>query len=116
MTPTRLIVLICIALTLSGCGLRQRIFGGGAGQADTALPYRAKLTKGDDQRDISVRVQAGGVSVAQVRDSVRFQATRYCLSTYGGSETRWTIDPVTRDWAYTRDGQDMIFTGRCVAR
>ena len=100
---------------LSGCGLRERLFGGN-GQADAALPYRAKLTKGDDRRDIAVRVRAGGVTVSDVRESVRFEATRYCLATYGGSDTRWQIDPATGDWAFTRDGQDMIFSGRCTAR
>lgn len=103
-------------LLLSGCDIRERIFGGGSGQADTALPYRAKLAKGDDRRNFAVRVRAGGVTVGDVRESVRFQATRYCLSTYGGSDTRWQIDPATRDWAFIRDGQDMIFNGRCVAR
>lgn len=116
MTLTRLVIFVCTTMMLTSCGLRERIFGGGAGQADTALPFNAKLTKGDDRRDIAVRVRAGGVSVADVRESVRFQATRYCLATYGGSETRWAIDPATGDWAFARDGQDMIFTGRCVAR
>ena len=113
---TRLTLVFCAALMLSGCGVRERLFGGGAGQADTALPFKAKLSKGDDRRNISVRVRAGGVSVDDVRESVRFEATRYCLSSYGASDTRWDIDPTTGDWAFNRDGQDMIFTGRCVAR
>lgn len=112
---TRIILFVCAALMISGCGIRERLFGGD-GQADTALPYPAKLTKGEDRRDIAVRVRAGGVSVDDVRESVRFQATRYCLATYGASDTRWDIDPATGDWAFSRDGQDMIFTGRCVAR
>jgi hypothetical protein len=115
MTPRRLIVLTCIALILSGCGVRERIFGT-SGQSDRALPYRASLSKGEDNRNIAVRVRASGATVAQVRESVRFQATRYCLSTFGGSDTRWTVDPRTRDWAYSRDGDEMVFTGRCVAR
>ena len=112
----RLVLISCALLVLSGCGVRERLFGGGTGQADAALSFRAQLTKGDDRRDIAVRVRAGGVSVDDVRESVRFQATRYCLATYGGSDTRWQIDPVTGDWAFRRDGQDMIFNGRCVAR
>ncbi len=113
---TRLILVIGAVLLLSGCaGVRERIFGGGA-QSDTALPFWAQLTKGDDRRNIAVRVRAGGVSVDAVRESVRFEATRYCLSTYGASDTRWQIDPATGDWAFTRVGEDMIFNGRCVAR
>ena len=112
----RTILFLCAALMLSGCGVRERLFGGGAGQADAALPFKAKLTKGDDRRNISVRVRAGGVSVDDVRESVRFEATRYCLASYGASDTRWDVDPVTGDWAFIREGQDMIFSGRCVAR
>ncbi len=111
----RAILMFCAALLLSGCGVRERLFGG-SGQAAASLPYNAKLARGEDRRDIAIRVRAGGVSVDAVRESVRFQATRYCLSTYGGSDTRWEIDPVTGDWAFRRDGQDMIFNGRCVAR
>lgn len=111
----RIIIFICLALTLTGCGIRERVFGGD-GQAADALAFNAKLTKGDDRRDIAVRVRAGGVTVGDVRESVRFQATRYCLATYGASDTRWQIDPATGEWAFARDGQDMIFNGRCTAR
>jgi len=63
-----------------------------------------------------VRARAGGATVEQVRESVRFRATRYCLPTYGGSDVEWTIDPETDDWAFTRDGSDMVFSGRCLKR
>lgn len=115
MTLTRFIVILGMVLTLSGCGIRDRLFGGET--SDVPLPYRAKLSKGDDQRNFNVRVsRAGGATVAQVRESARFQATRYCLTSYGGSDTRWQINQSTGEWAFTRDGQDMIFSGRCVAR
>ncbi len=109
----RILILFSVGLVLSGCGIRQRLFGS---QADRTLPYSAKLTKGEDRRDVAVRVRASGATVAQVRESVRFQATRYCLETYGGSDTLWERDPATGDWAFTRDGEHMIFRGRCVAR
>ncbi|MEO0918107.1 MAG: hypothetical protein AAFY31_14145 [Pseudomonadota bacterium] len=110
------VILVFSASLLTGCaGVRERIFGTGA-QSDRALPFRASLSKGDDRRDVTVRVRAGGVGVADVRESVRFPATRYCLTTFGGSDTAWVIDPSTGDWAFSRDGQDMIFQGRCVAR
>ena len=116
MSLKRWIILGSVALILSGCGIRERLFGGG-GQADRALPYRTTVSKGEDRRNFAVRVvRAGGVSVADVRESARFGATRYCLTTFGGSDTRWEIDPRTGDWAFMRDGSDMIFRGRCVAR
>ena len=108
------LIFAVLTLTLSGCAnVRERIFGN-AQQA--SLPYRAVLTKGEDRRNFAVRVRAGGVSVPDVRESVRFQATRYCLTTFGGSDARWAIDPSTGDWAFAREGEDMIFTGRCLAR
>ncbi|MEM7719417.1 MAG: hypothetical protein AAF222_09440 [Pseudomonadota bacterium] len=110
------VILVFAASLLTGCaGVRERVFGTGV-QSDRALPFRARLSKGDDRRDITVRVRAGGVAVSDVRESVRFPATRYCLTTFGGSDTRWIIDPATGDWAFARDGQDMIFQGRCTAR
>lgn len=108
------IILGSVAVLLSGCSsVRERFFGT---QADRTLPYRASLTKGDDRRNFTVSVRAGAVPIASVRESVRFPATRYCLETYGGSDARWVLDPATGDWAFTRNGQDMIFQGRCVAR
>lgn len=112
----RMIIIIVLSVLVAGCAnQREQIFGTSA-QSAANLPYRADITKGDDLRDIRVRVRAGGNTVSAVRETVRFQATRYCLWNYGGSETRWTQDPATGDWAFTRSGEDMIFTGRCVAR
>ncbi len=116
MSLKRWIILGSIALIVSGCGVRERLFGGG-GQSDRALPYRTTISKGEDRRDFSVRVvRAGGVTVDDVRESARFGATRYCLTTFGGADARWAISPQTGDWAFTRDGQDMIFQARCTAR
>ncbi len=110
------IILGSVALILSGCGVRERIFGVGQ-QADRALPYRTSISKGEDHRNFAVRVEnAGGVSVNDVRESARFGATRYCLSTFGGADARWELNPATGDWAFIRDGSDMVFRGRCVVR
>lgn len=116
MSLKRWIILGSIALIVSGCGVRDRLFGGGE-QSDRTLPYRTSISKGEDRRNIAVRVErAGGVSVDDVRESARFGATRYCLSNFGGSDARWALDPQSGEWAFTRDGADMIFTARCVAR
>ena len=117
MALKRWVIFAVLAVAMSGCAsVRERLFGGG-GQSAVALPFRAALARGaEDRRDFAVRVAAGGATVDDVRESVRFPATRYCLTTFGGSDTRWVIDPATNDWAFSRDGQDMIFDGRCVAR
>lgn len=110
-------------LALAGCGVFGdngpfgigRLFGDGGASA-SGLPFQASLKWGEDRRDFTVRVAAGGVGVEEARESTRFPATRYCIETYGASDVDWVIDPATGDWAFARDGQDMIFQGRCTAR
>ena len=127
MRATKCIVFVVLILSMAGCGARSRVGGGGGffgigaifgdgGASEQGLPFRASLRRGDDRRDFTVNVRAGGVGVAQARESARFPATRYCVETYGGSEIDWTIDPNTGDWAFARDGQSMFFEGRCLAR
>ena len=125
MTVTRALCLGVLVLGLGGCGILGggnngflgigKLFGDG-GSFEAGLPYRAKLQRGEDRRDFTVRTEAGGVGVAEARESTRFPATRYCLETYGKSDADWVIDPATGDWAFSRDGQAMIFQGRCTAR
>ena len=106
-------VFILTVFALAGCGL----FGGDRAYSPATLPFRATMVKGDDPRDISVRVaDAAEASVEDVRESARFQATSYCLPTFGKSDAEWTEDAATGDWAFLRDGDDMIFTARCTAR
>ena len=112
-------VLAVAALPLAGCGTIGDAWNGlwGRGGSSDAVPYRAKLSRGaEDRRNFEVAVQAGGVSVPDVCESVRFPATRDCLKSYGGSEVDWVIDPNSGDWAFSRDGETMIFSGRCLAR
>lgn len=109
-------ILLALCLTVAGCGTVQRVTGLGGPKAARALPYKAKLARGEDRRDFTVSVTNRGAGVAEVRESVRFQATEYCLFRYGSSDADWQIDPVTGDWAYMQDGNKLRFTGRCTAR
>ena len=114
--PLRLMLVVALAVGLTGCGRIRDWWTGGGGQAAEALPYRANLSKGADRHDFTVTVRAPGAAVTSVRESVRFPATRYCLETFGVSDALWTTDPATGDWAVTRNGDTMVFTGRCTAR
>ena len=110
----RTVLLGCLIVSLAGCSLIRPQTGEGV--AATALPYKASLVRGEDRRDVTVSVKAGGVSVEDVRESARFPVTRYCISAYGGSDADWEIDPATDDWAFTREGDSMIFSARCTTR
>ena len=127
MGVTKTLVIAAVTLSVSGCGIlgigdrRGGLFGGGSlfgdgGASEQGLPFRANLSSGADPRNFTVRVRAEGSNVPAVRESTRFQATRYCLDTFGRSDAVWQIDPVSNDWAFTRNGNDMVFTGRCTAR
>ncbi len=117
------LVLGAMCLGLAGCGMFGdngplgigRMFGDG-GAADAGLPFRAKLSRGQDRRNFTVTVRAGGATVPQARESARFPATRYCIETYGASDIDWVIDPASGDWAVSRDSDKMVFAGRCTAR
>ena len=101
-------------LSLSGCSLIRP--QDGEGVAAAALPFRAEIQRGEDRRDVAVTVRAAEASVEDVRESARFPVTRYCLSTFGSSAADWTVDPATGDWAFTREGENMVFTARCTNR
>lgn len=114
MSIARAVIIGLLVVSLAGCGWFRR--GTGEGVAASVLPYKATISRGEDRRDVAVTVRAGGATVSDVRESVRFPVTRYCLSVYGGSDATWQIDPATGDWAFSRDGEDMVFSARCTAR
>ena len=113
MNSVRVLAIGILLVSLSGCSLIRP--QDGEGVAASALPYRASIDRGEDRRDVSVTVRASGATVDEVRESARFPVTRYCLSTFGGSDADWTMDPVTGDWAVSREGETMIFSARCTS-
>ena len=114
MTFVRAALIGVLAVSLAGCSLIRPQTGEGV--SASTLPFRASLSRGEDRRDATVTVKAPDATLEDVRESARFQMTRYCLSVFGASDTDWAIDPATGDWAFTRDGENMIFTARCTAR
>ena len=110
----RTVLLGCLIVSLAGCSLIRPQTGEGV--AATALPYRADLVRGEDSRDVTVTVKAPGANIEDVRESVRFPVTRYCIWAFGGSEADWELDPATGDWAFSREGDDIIFSARCTNR
>ncbi len=109
----RALILIAMILAVAACGSRNAARNA---TTNVELPYEADLDWGEDRRDITVRVENEGDGLEEVRESVRFEATKYCLLNFGGSDTEWDIDPETADWAFVQDGDELIFTGRCSVR
>lgn len=111
----RALVILALVGTVASCGVLRGDKSKGAA-SERALPFKAKLKKGDDKRNFSVEVANRGAGLAEVRESVRFEATKYCLLNYGGSEADWRMDPTSDDWAFVQDGDKLIFNARCSAR
>ncbi|MEP3345492.1 MAG: hypothetical protein ABJN34_11630 [Litoreibacter sp.] len=111
----RTALITALVLTTASCSTLARDKSRGA-ESERALPFKAKLSKGDDKRDIAISVENKGAGVEEVRESVRFEATKYCLLNFGGSEAEWQVSPVSDDWAFTQDGNKLVFNARCVAR
>ena len=113
----RIFLLLSLCAGLAGCSTFAQNLG--LAKSDTArnLPFKAKLTAGEDKRDYTVAVKAPGAEIEDVRESVRHPATRHCLYGYGNTNKTWVMDEASGDWAYTRseDGT-LTFTGRCTAR
>ena len=108
---------VALTFSMSGCGEGGGIRGffGGDGP-DAGLPYRASLSRAEEPRSFTVSVTASEAAVEAVRESARMPATRHCLETYGGSDVDWATDPASGEWEFVRDGDDMVFSGRCTVR
>ncbi|WP_298257147.1 hypothetical protein [uncultured Litoreibacter sp.] len=111
----RLVLIASLAFGAASCSTFSRDKSRNA-DTERALPFKAKLSSGDDKRDIEIRVQNKGAGVEEVRESVRFEATKYCLLNYGGSDAEWKLSSVSKDWAFTQDGDTLVFNARCTKR
>jgi hypothetical protein len=107
----RIAMVFSLILGASACGL------GDPGPRGVGLPFDARLNEGETARDFTVLVEAPGATLAQVRESARYEATRHCIDLSGFSTVDWTLDPATGDWAVIRtaDGEP-ILSGRCTER
>jgi hypothetical protein len=108
----RIAMVFSLILGASACsGLRDQ------GPRAAGLPFDARLAEGETRRDFTVRVLAPGVTLADARESARYEATRQCIEQTGFSTVDWVIDPATGDWAVARnDAGELIVSGRCADR
>ena len=111
----RLLIITALVLSTASCARLGRDKSRNAATERT-LPFKAKLSSGEDKRDVAVTVVNNGAGVEDVRESVRFEVTKYCLLNYGGSDAEWQMSSVSDDWAFTQDGDKLIFSARCIAR
>lgn len=115
-------ILILVTAVLTGCGLTERLgasvgLGQGRVRSDETVPYAAVLFPSRDApREFTVSTREVALPLDQLRESIRYPATRYCIETFGSSQMEWNFDAATGDWASVTDGTERVFSGRCTAR
>lgn len=79
--------------------------------------FSARLTATrDNPRDFTVVVSPASGNVPAAQEAGRYEATKYCLQTFGGSDTVWTVGPDLPVEQVTVAGDAITMTGRCTQR
>ncbi|QFU08352.1 hypothetical protein PARPLA_02951 [Rhodobacteraceae bacterium THAF1] len=117
---TRLIILVALAASLTGCGrfnlpnvpFTNRI------QPSEPLPFKTNLAAARGAQTFQVSVAQGAADLEAVRESVRFPATNHCMRYYGSSQIDWVSaagDPNAWVGQPTESGAT-VYSGRCDPR
>lgn len=121
-----LILLGLVVLTLSACARVQNVANNlvpgqsGASRSKVEINdrrFRARATADrNDSRNFSVSVTPVSVDPEAALEAGRYQATRYCLLTFGGSDTEWRIGPDTPLEGLGVQNDTVVLEGRCTQR
>lgn len=122
----RIFILSVLILGLASCGVARNVggrLGIGAGSARKAqvetdgIRFRARAipTKAD-RREFAVTVTPVAVRPEAALEAARYQANRYCLLTYGGSDTVWNVGPDQSIDQLPVTGDSVTLSGRCTQR
>lgn len=119
----RTLVILLGSLVVAGCGDGLLGFGkDGAVRAERVtfegLRFRTDVDEvSDDRRDFTVTVRSADQNIAAAQQAAEFEANKYCLGVFGGSEINWTIDPYQDPETVTLGEDDTLtISGRCVRR
>jgi len=122
----KILLLMTIAFCLSSCGVARNVGSTlGVGKASSnrttvendGIRYRARASATrEDRRNFIVTVSPVAQNPEGALEAGRYQATRYCLLTFGGSDTDWTIGPETPISEIPIEGKTLTLTGRCTQK
>ena len=105
-----------IIVGLFGCGSINQYFKGVNVKPTEPLPYKTNLSSQKNAEEFVVSVKNKEQGIKEVRESVRFEATKYCLLYFGTSDINWKISQITQDWAFDSNSGKLIFSGQCEVR
>lgn len=114
-------ILIAVMGSLSGCG----VFGFGQDRALRServlfdgIRFRSDLDSiSEDRREFTVSVRNAAQSPGGAQEAAEFEAVKYCLGLFGGSEIAWTVDPYQDPETLELGENDTLtIAGRCTKR
>ena len=120
------ILLVLILGTTAGCarvqgGLGRLGIGAGAAKRSQVeiegTRFRARANADSaDRRAVTITVTPVAVNPDGAREAGRYEATKYCLLTYGGSDTEWTVSPDQPIEELPVADDTLTLQGRCIQR
>lgn len=76
--------------------------------------FNTKISKVDGQRDVfTLVVKNASQSIDGAREAARYEATVYCVNTYGSSDIMWVVGPDTPSENLRLVGDSLTFSGSC---
>lgn len=76
--------------------------------------FRSKVSKVDKQFDVfTVSVKPVSASLEGAREAGRYEATSYCVNTFGSSDIIWTAGPDAPEEDLTIENDQLVLQGRC---
>jgi hypothetical protein len=122
----RVVLLLALVLATASCGAVRNTAGalgvGSSAAGRTTLEtngvrYRARTTADrEDRRSFTSSAGPTSPSLEGAVEAAVYQATRYCLLTFGGSDTEWITGPDTAPENLPLDGDLVTLTGRCTQK
>ncbi len=105
-------VLLCAGLALAGCSAtsksdRPRYDGVAFRTSAKALNKKVSLAKFQVVVRDALRAPEGA------RKAAHHEGTTYCITNYGLSDIRWTVDPLDPETELVLSGKDAVYQGTC---
>lgn len=108
---------LVLLMAVTACGRTERALRADRVTFD-GLTFRSSTNVNkEDRRDFSVTVRKASRNLTAAQEAAEFEANRYCLGAYGGSDIAWSVDPYKEADELTASEDDTLtIAGRCTKR
>ncbi|AVL52192.1 hypothetical protein CEP88_06020 [Roseobacter denitrificans] len=102
------ILLMGVALAVTACG-----------PGDDAISFDGQFfsarlkSERSDRAQFAVTTRPVSASLAGAREAARYEATVYCVNSFGRSDVDWVVGPDDEDEALTIENDTLMLQGRC---